>query len=46
MPENPSAASFGAEVMWTAGVVLTAGLVVVATRKIAKKAIAFKNRNK
>lgn len=46
MPENPSAAAFGAEVIWVAGVVLTAGLVIAGTRKVGRKVIALKNRNK
>ena len=46
MPENPSASAFGAEVMWTAGVIIGATVVVVATKKVAKKVIALKNRNK
>lgn len=46
MPENPSAAAFGQEVMWSAGVVIGATVVVLATKKAAKKVIAFKNRNK
>jgi hypothetical protein len=46
MPENPSATAFGAEVAWTAGVIIGATIVIVATKKVARKVIALKNRNK
>ena len=46
MPENPTAAAFGAEVLWVAGVVLGATLVIAGTRKLGRKVVSLKNRNK
>lgn len=46
MPENPSAANFGAEVAWTAGVVIGATIVIAVTKKVARKVVTLKNRNK
>jgi hypothetical protein len=46
MPENHSASDFGAEVLWVAGVVIAATIVVSVTRKAGRKVLALKNRSK
>jgi len=45
MPENPTASAFGAEVVWTAGVVLGATIIVIGVKKLGRKALSLKNRN-
>ena len=47
MPENPSATAFGQEVLWVAGVVISAAIVVSVARKAGRKVVRkLKNRNK
>lgn len=46
MPENPSAAAFGQEVLWVAGVVIGATIVISVTRRVGRKVLALKNRDK
>ena len=46
LPENPSAAAFGQEVLWVAGVVIGATIVISVTRRVGRKVLALKNRNK